>query len=174
MPMNAASFALTLATAASIGLSATRAETAPKSVSAFCHANPNLDFPAHAFYGPRHEVGILLPEVASVGATNWRCRDGKVYVCAGGASGSACQKMNPSRQPSKDVREACKDNPGQSFVATVVIANSSSTWRCRGLAAEIIETVPLDSRGFMEQTWVPLFDANGKIDTGVELGADPR
>jgi hypothetical protein len=40
--------------------------------------------------------------------------------------------------------------------------------------ATSIETVPLDSRGFMQQTWVPLFDANGKINTGVELGADPR
>jgi hypothetical protein len=34
--------------------------------------------------------------------------------------------------------------------------------------------VPLDGRGFMVQTWAPLFDARGKINTGVELGADPR
>ena len=172
--MNAAYLALILATATGIAVVGANAATAPKSVAAFCSANPDLDFPAGAYYGPGRGNGAVPREVAAVGATNWRCRDGKVYVCAGGASGSACQKMNPSRQPSKDVRAACKDNPGQSFVATVVIANSSSTWRCRGLAAEIIETVPLDSRGFMEQTWVPLFDANGKIDTGVELGADPR
>jgi hypothetical protein len=174
MPMNAASFVLTLATAATIGLPATRAETVPKSVAAFCHANPNLDFPARAFYGPRHGVGILPPEVASVGATNWRCRDGKVYVCAGGAAGSACAKMDPSRQPSEYVRQTCEDNPGQDFVATAVIGNSSSTWRCQGPTAKIIMTVPLDSRGFMKQMWAPLFNARGNINAGVELGADPR
>jgi hypothetical protein len=114
------------------------------------------------------------PEVASVGATNWRCRDGKVYVCAGGAAGSACAKMDPSRQPSEYVRQTCEDNPGQDFVATAVIGNSSSTWRCQGPTAKIIMTVSLDSRGFMKQMWAPLFNARGNINAGVELGADPR
>ena len=112
--------------------------------------------------------------MAAVGATNWRCSDGKVYVCAGGAAGSACKKMNPSREPSQDIRQTCEDNPGQDFVATAIIGNSSSTWRCQGPTAKIIATVPLDGRGFMVQTWAPLFDARGKINTGVELGADPR
>jgi hypothetical protein len=172
--LNAALFALIFATVTSIALPAARAATAPKSVAAFCGANPNLDFPDRAFYGPDYKNGDLPRDVVAVGATNWRCRDGKVYVCTGGAAGSACEKMDPSRQPSKDIRQTCEDNPGQEFVATAVIGNSSSTWRCQGPTAKIIETVPLDSRGFMQQTWAPLFDARGKINTGVELGADPR
>src|SRR5580692_3706835 len=95
LPMNTAHFTLMFATAASIGLPAARAATAPKSISEFCQANPNLDFPDRAFYGLHYRDGILPRDVAGVGATNWRCSDGKVYVCAGGAAGSACKKMNP-------------------------------------------------------------------------------
>ena len=82
--------------------------------------------------------------------------------------------MDPSREPSEDNRQTCENNPGQHFVATAVIGNSSSIWQCQGPTAKIIATVPLDSRGFMKQTWAPLFDMRGKINTGVELGADPR
>jgi hypothetical protein len=172
--MNAARFALMFAIAASIGLPAACAATAPNSVAAFCQANPNVDFPDSAFNGPRHKGGILPRDVAAVGATNWRCMDAKVYVCAGGAAGSACRKMDPSREPSENIRQTCEDNPGQDFVATAVIGNSSSTWRCQGPTAKIIATVLLDKSRFMKQTWAPLFDAHGKINTGVELGADPR
>jgi hypothetical protein len=172
--MNTALLTLAFAAAASIASPGARAATAPKSISEFCRANPNLDFPDRAFYGPQYKHGALPRDVAAVGATNWRCSDGKVYVCAGGAAGSACTKMNPGREPSQAIRETCEDNPGQDFVATAVIGNSSSTWRCQGPTAKIIATVPLDGRGFMVQTWAPLFDAHGKINTGVELGADPR
>jgi hypothetical protein len=82
--------------------------------------------------------------------------------------------MDPSRSPSREIRQTCEDNPGQSFVAIAVIGNSSSTWRCQGRTAKIIKTVPLDVRGFIRATWVPLFDARGKVNTDVELGADPR
>jgi hypothetical protein len=174
MPIDAMRFALMFATAATIALPAASAATASKPLAAFCSANPDLDSPDRAYYGPAHGHGALPREVAAVGATNWRCMDGKVYVCAGGASGSACQKMDPSLQPSKDISETCADNPGQDFVATAVIGNSSSTWRCRGATPEIIKTVPLDRRGFMQQTWAPLFDARGNIDAAIELQADPR
>jgi hypothetical protein len=172
--MNAVFVALGVMSAWSIGLPVACAATAPQTLAAFCQANPNLDFPDRAFYGSPHKSGIVPRDVAAVGATNWRCRDGKVYVCAGGAAGSACAKMDPKREPSEAIRQTCEDNPGQDFVATAVIGNSSSTWRCQGSTAKIISTVPIDSRGFMQQTWAPLFDAHGKIDTGLELGADPR
>ncbi|MEA2739921.1 MAG: hypothetical protein QOH05_3228 [Acetobacteraceae bacterium] len=174
LPMNTARFTLILAAAAGFACSGARAATEPKSIAEFCRANPNVDFPDHAFYGPRYKAGILPREVAAVEATNWRCNDGKVFVCAGGAAGSACSKMNPSREPSQAIRETCEDNPGQDFVATAVIGNSASTWRCQDSTAKIIATVPLDSRGFMVPTWAPLFDARGKLNTGIELGADPR
>ncbi|HEX4505828.1 MAG TPA: hypothetical protein VH722_08865 [Alphaproteobacteria bacterium] len=172
--MNAAYLALTFTIAMSVAIPGASAAAEPKSVAAFCSANPNLDFPDRVFYGKSHHAVSLPPDVAAVGASKWRCKDGKVYVCDGGASGSGCYKMDPSRQPSKDIRETCVDNPGQEFVAAAVIGNSSSTWRCRGSTAEIIETFPLDDRGFLKQTWAPLFDARGKLNSDIELSADPR
>ena len=172
--MKTAHFVFMLVAAVSFAFPGAHAATAPKSINEFCQANPDLDFPDRAFYGPDYKPGVVPRDVAAVGATNWRCSGGKVYVCAGGAAGSACQKMNASREPSQDIRETCEDNPGQDFVATAVIGNSSSTWQCKGPTPKIIATVPLDSRGFMKQTWAPLFDERGKINTGIELGADPR
>ena len=58
--------------------------------------------------------------------------------------------------------------------ATAVIGDSVSTWRCQARIPKIIETVPLDVRGFMRATRGPLFDADGKPDRDVELGDDPR
>ncbi|MDR5729582.1 MAG: hypothetical protein RB191_19370 [Terriglobia bacterium] len=158
----------------SIAFPGAHAATAPKSITEFCQANLNLDFPDRAFYGPHYTHGILPRDVAAVGATNWRCSDGRVFVCAGGAAGSACWKMDPSREPSQAIRQTCEDDPGQDFVSTAIIGNSASTWRCQGPNAEIIATVPLDAREFMVQTWAPLYDARGKINISVELGADPR
>lgn len=165
---------LTFAAVAITMLALTSAEAGPKSIGAFCRTNPNVDFPARTFYGPKHKAGERPKEVAAVGATNWRCMDGKVYVCDGGASGSACEKMNASRKPSKEIRETCEGNPGQDFVAIAVIGNSASTWRCRGRTPEIVKTVPLDKRGFMKSTWFPLFDAQGQIKHNIDWGADPR
>jgi hypothetical protein len=159
---------------AGIAVPAANAVAAPKPVAAFCRAHPDLDFPGRAFYGPKHARGVLPAAVAAVGATNWRCMHGQVYVCAGGASGSACERMNRSRTPSREVRETCENNPGQDFVAIAVIANSASTWRCRGPVPEIIATVPLDERGFIVGAWSPLFDAHGKINRHIEFGVDPR
>lgn len=150
---------------------AAAAGSAPQAMAAFCRKNPTLDFPTRDPHGTK----IHLPEaLAAAGVTRWRCMDGKAYVCAGGAAGSACWKMDPSREPSQDIRETCEDNPGQDFVATAVIANSASTWRCEGPVATIIKTVPLDARDFMKETWLPLFDAHGKLADPDQLGADPR
>lgn len=166
---------LTLAAAAMTGIAFTQlsAMATPGSIAAFCNEHPNLDFPDKTYN--RSERGNLAPaEVAAVGATRWRCMDGKVYVCNGGASGSACWKMDPSRTPTDLVKETCEDNPGQSFVAIAVIANSSSTWRCDGPTPQIVATIPLDANAFMKGTWVLLFDAQGKLNTNVKFGADPR
>lgn len=171
--MTTLTFGLMLVMAASTTASAANA-AAPKSVAGFCRANPNFDFPARAFYGRKYHPGIIPPKVAAVGATNWRCMRGKVYVCALDASGASCWKMDASRTPSKDVRETCEGNPGQEFVAMAVIGNSASTWRCNGPTPEIIKTVPLDKRSFMLETWAPLFDVHGNINRHIELNADPR
>lgn len=172
--LQSAILTLALAAVTLIGVSAVGAAAAPTSIAAFCRTHPNADFPSRALRAPKYAHGALPKEVAAVGATNWRCMSGKVYVCNGGASGSACWKMNASRMPSKEVRETCEENPGQEFVAIAVIANSASTWRCRGAAPEIIATVPLDEREFIRGAWSPLFDAHGRVNQHIEFGVDPR
>jgi len=158
----------------SASICASQAGTTTKSIAAFCRIHPNLDFPARATSELRRNSRGVPEEVAVVRATNWRCMNGKVYVCDGGAAGSACWRMDPSREPSQQVHQACKDNPGQSFVAMAVIGNSASTWRCEGSTPAIIKTVPLDARGFMTETWAPLFRGDGAINMKLELNADPR
>jgi hypothetical protein len=155
-----AALALGMSLGMALGLAAPRARAAPvRHVAAFCRAHPTLDHPGR---------GEPLPQaVADVEATDWRCMDGRAWVCAGGAAGNACDRMDPSRRPSMDVREFCEDNPDADFVAMAYIANSASTWRCEGTTPRIIRTAPLDRRGFMKETW-------GLLSPGVELGADPR
>jgi hypothetical protein len=160
--------AFALVTAASFTSLNAHAGPSPRSLAAFCKVHPNLD------YGPKRMRRALPKTLADFGVIYWRCMDGKVYVCAAGASGSGCQKMNPSRKPSDAVRETCEGNPGQSFVAIAVIGNSSSTWRCDGPTPEIIKTVPLDKRGFIKETWAQLFDERGKLNRNLELNVDPR
>jgi len=153
-------------------VSAAPALGAPASaVTAFCRKNPTVDFPIRVLRGTE----IRLPDrLTAAGVTNWRCMHGRAYICADGAAGSSCWKMDPSREPTKDIRETCEENPGQDFVAMAVIGNSASTWRCEGPAATIIKTVPLDERGFMKAAWLPLFDAHGKLADPDQLGVDPR
>lgn len=116
--------ALVFATVTSLSILAGSAAPALNSLAAFCKANPNLDFPNHAFFEPKRKRGALPEEVAAVGAAAWRCVDGKVYVCVGGAAGSACWKMDSSLKPSREIRETCEDNPGQNFVAIAVIGSA--------------------------------------------------
>ena len=145
------------AVTAGLTLAASEAHAAPaRSVAAFCAAHPNADDPARAFYGPAFSSGLVPPEVAQSGANAWRCMDGKVRVCAIGADGYACQKLDPSAEPSKPVRDYCAANPGSSFVPMVVIGRSASTWRCDGAAPHALETQKLDKRGFIASHWRPL------------------
>ena len=125
-------------------------------IQTFCAARHNDDAPWAAFYGPSYHVGMVPAQVTAAGANTWRCMDGRVWVCNVGADGYACQKMNPSLRPSAPVRQFCKTNPDADFVPMVVIGNSSSLWRCRGGAAEPIQSRVLDQRDFSKDAWRPL------------------
>jgi hypothetical protein len=148
-----------LAIIAIVGLvrTASSADAGPsRDIGAFCAANPNKDFPAKAFYGPKFQFGMTPKEVARRGANDWRCMDGKVWICNVGADGRACEKLDPDPKPSEPVRQFCAANPGADFVPMVVIGNSATTWRCRGVTAEPLETQRLDKRNFIKKAWRPL------------------
>ena len=136
---------------------ATEANARPTmNVTAYCRAHPNNDDPARAFYGPRFQLGTTPREVARRGANDWRCMDGRVWICNLGADGYACQKLSSDPRPSGPVRKFCAKNPGADFVPMVVIGDSATNWRCDGSAAVALETQSLDKRGFIAKSWRPL------------------
>jgi hypothetical protein len=140
---------------------------------AYCRAHPTVDHPRIRDSGGM-EDNSYAQVIGAAGADNWRCMDGRVLVCNGGASGSGCYKLNPSLKPNKDIRDTCADRPNLDFVAMATTVYSSSTWRCRGKTPVIIKTYPLDKRGFLKATWRPLIGADGKPRVGDDLPADPR
>jgi hypothetical protein len=175
-------FAAAALVLAALGLSATPAAVSARSnvhapgkrnVVAYCRTHPTVDHPSiHDADGM--EDNSFAHDIAGAGADNWRCMDGKVLVCAGGASGSACYKLDPSLKPNKDIIDTCKDRPELDFVAMATTVYSSSTWRCKGGKPQIIKTDKLDKRGFLKATWRPLVDAHGHIRKDIDLPADPR
>jgi hypothetical protein len=149
-----------LAMAAVLLASAPAVQAAPAAgVAAYCAAHPNADDPGRAFYGAASKPELVPPEVANAGANTWRCMDGWVQVCAIGADGRACGKLDPGLSPTKPVRDYCAANPGSDFVPIVVIGNSATTWRCNGAVPHPLETQRLDKRGFIASRWRPLSNA---------------
>jgi hypothetical protein len=142
-------------------------------VVAYCRAHPTMDYP-HTNKPGDLEDNSLAADVAAAGADNWRCMDGKVLVCAGGASGSACQRADPSLKPSANIRDFCKTMPNADVVGTAYSLPSSSLWKCKGKTPVIIHTAALDKRHFLKHTWAPLLGADGRPRKDIDLQADPR
>ena len=122
-------------------------------VGYYCVVHRNVDNPGRDFYGAAYKTDIVPPAVIKAGANTWRCMDGRVQVCAVGADGRACGKLDPGLSPAKPVRAYCGVNPGSDFVPMVVIGNSATTWRCTGAVPYPLETQKLDKRGFVVGRW---------------------
>ena len=127
-----------------------------QTVGAYCRAHPNADSPAKDFYGPKFQFGMTPREVARGGGNDWRCMDGRVWICHIGADGRACNKLSSDPAPSQPVREFCAANPGADFVPMFVIGDSATTWRCHGPTPEPLASERLDRRGFITKAWRPL------------------
>lgn len=149
-------------------------------VAAFCRFHPDLDHPAEAYFGRDYREGALPGQVEATGASDWRCMDGAVLLCSNSADGTTCARPDPSRVPSRVMRDVCRDGPGQDFIPTYAAGQSSSVWRCHGREPVIIHTVRLDRRGYMVGAWVRLVVRNGVTiaprgaPRGDALGEDPR
>lgn len=129
---------------------ANRANTPYADAAAYCRAKINVDYVRDSDGSPASYVG---PRPTLAQGNVWRCMEGKVYSCFLGASGLACAKADASRIPSLAIRQFCRRNPNTDFVPMMVIDVSSSTWKCEGVTPVIIETFPLDARGYQRDAW---------------------
>ncbi|MBK6973233.1 MAG: M23 family metallopeptidase [Sterolibacteriaceae bacterium] len=121
---------------------------------AYCKAVVTIDMPDKRYTGtePPPAVANALGHTA----VTWRCADGQVLGCYGGASGRACEKMQTSRTPSHYIVQFCVQNPNSDFVPMAWIGNSSSTWKCNGSVPAILKTYPVDKRSFQVGSWKPV------------------
>jgi len=144
----------------------------PGGVIAFCEAHPTLDFPGRQF---GDKSGETPPQIAKLGdPLQWRCMDGRVWVCEDSADGDWCSRKDASRKPSALLRQACRENPNKASFNFAEAHYSAFDWRCKGARPVIIQTYPLDGRGFFKASWTPLVVRRGVITGPTDLPAGPR
>lgn len=131
-----------------VGLSG-MAEASPRNLHAFCAAH--RDNP-----GPGEEADPP-PEVRAAEATFWRCMDGKVLVCFGGASGSACRRTETmDARRARAFKEFCAANPSSNFIPSSLTVGLATDWRCEGTSPMPMGSTPVDRLGYLIGNWRPL------------------
>ncbi|MDB5734105.1 MAG: hypothetical protein JWP16_2656 [Alphaproteobacteria bacterium] len=144
------------------------AQTAPQARhgdgTAFCRVQGDVDFP-----------GALPPAIARLDETlRWRCMAGKVLVCSDSADGDWCAKKDASREPSRLLREACREDPNKDALNFAQGHYSAFDWRCRSGVPVIVKSYALDGRGFFKAPWVPLIVQRGVVVGPTDLPPGPR
>ncbi len=120
------------------------AEAAPKDLKAYCAK--------HRDYDRGNEVDVH-PQVAAAHATNWRCMDGRVWVCYGGASGRACVPtaiIDADRR--KAFNEFCASYPNETLPGSLTVGLASE-WQCFGRTPGAVSTVEVDRFGYVKANW---------------------
>lgn len=122
--------------------------SATTNVRAYCTAHKNNP-------GPGEQSQDEIPaDVRAVGASYWRCMDGKVMICNGGATGFAClrtERVDARRRQA--FREFCAQNPGSDYIPNALTAGLSSSWRCKGKTPVALNAQPVDRFGYIKASW---------------------
>ena len=121
-------------------------------IFSYCKTVINLDNHGNTTIDRRSEAS--LAKALNTKALIWRCMDGDVFACATGASGSACQKMSAGKLPTAAISAFCIQQPNSQFVPMSVIGNSPASWKCVGPVPKILQSVQLDKRNFMKDSWL--------------------
>ncbi len=100
--------------------------------------------------------------------------DGRIWVCGDSADGDWCSKKDASRTPSSILREVCHDDPESTSLSFAEEHYSAFDWRCKGGTPVIIQSYPLDRRGFFKASWTPLVVKHGAVVGPTELPSGPR
>jgi hypothetical protein len=119
-----------------------------RNVIAYCAAHKN-------YAGPGEQSEDELPvEVKAAGASYWRCANGKVMVCDGGATGFGCVKTAPAdARRMQTFRKFCRESPKSDYIPNALTVGLASEWRCRGTIPVMTGTLPVDRQGYFTDTW---------------------
>ena len=144
-------------------------------VVAFCKAHPSLDFPDRLFFGDGYTPGQTPPQIAKLDdPLKWRCMNGQVLVCEDSADGDWCSRKDASRTPSALLRQASRDDPDKASFDFAEEHYSAFDWRCKGGRPVIIQSYPLDRRGFFKAPWIPLIVRRGVVVGPTDFPPGPR
>ena len=144
-------------------------------VLAFCRAQRDVDFPGRLFFGGDYVPGALPRQISKLDETlRWRCRDGKVLVCSDSADGDWCSKKDASREPSRLLRQACREEPNKASLNFAEEHYSAFDWRCRNGVPVIARSYALDRRGFFKASWAPLVVRRGVVLGPTDFPPGPR
>jgi hypothetical protein len=122
----------------------------------FCRVVVNADNDGEAGMRDPRYLGNNPPmELQSIDHGNfvWRCMDGKVLVCAMGASGRGCIRWSTSTNPTPNLRNFCAKN-SNGFVPNA--ANDTPyAWVCRGglPVRDLSMPMKFDRRGYYAESW---------------------
>ena len=122
-------------------------------VRAYCRIHPH-----NAGSGEEADVPR---EVRAANADHWRCKNGKVMVCFGGASGRACLRSDPmDDRRLAAFRQFCRANPGSDIPYALTTGLATPDWRCVGTRPVASRPVPVDRDGYFIESWRPLDRGN--------------
>jgi len=96
-----------------------------------------------------------MPADVLEAGTVWRCMDGQVWACAGGANLPCGEKADASRTPSEATREHCREQPDAEVVPAYVTGRATVySWRCVNGQPEVEgQWSEPDPRGFHAEIW---------------------
>ena len=102
------------------------------------------------------EVIMALKERGGEYSLYWRCMDGRVYGCFGGASGRACQSWNTNKNPSAAIRAFCREHPN-SDGPPLAYNDTPFSWTCVGKNPVMDKSIQLpqfDKFGYYKESWI--------------------
>lgn len=96
-----------------------------------------------------------IPKHAPVARpATWRCEDGKVLVCALGASGDDCSPTSPyDADRRRAFQQFCQQNPGSDYIPHSLTMGLHSEWRCSSRTPVQIRSWPLGPHGYVRGAW---------------------
>ena len=124
----------------------------------YCIAVGTIDAPDSRYTGPTVPNAVKeglrnMGHPASEAGTVWRCMDGKLFACNGGAN-LTCSGANASTEPSPDMVQWCKENPDSHIPATITGHATIYIWDCQGNVPRIVQQVfTVDPSGFIADSW---------------------
>ncbi len=136
----------------------------------YCAAVGTADVPGPPYTGPRvpdnlvkavrktFGVSSMATKEWVVRETRWRCMDGRVWFCFGGANIPCMVKVDTSKEPSRALMAFCKAHPQAITIPASVRGRATAyEWRCEDGVPQIVRQIYTpDSRGFISQFWRPL------------------